>query len=111
MVSRGESQHLGAMPVVAGIQHDGQIIDGHDLEPFDDAPWMARANCLGLDAELFFSGSGNHRRAKEVCRSCVVKDVCLEYALGHAIHFGVWGGTDRGERLAILRDRRRRGAA
>ena len=33
------------------------------------------------------------REAKEVCRGCVVRLDCLEYALVNGEKFGIWGGS------------------
>ena len=44
--------------------------------------WQDYANCLGVDPDLFFPERGaSTREAKEVCRGCVVREDCLEYAL------------------------------
>ena len=43
--------------------------------------WQDFANCLGVDPDLFFPERGaSTREAKEVCRGCVVRGDCLEYA-------------------------------
>ena len=47
--------------------------------------WQDYANCLGVDPDLFFPERGaSTREAKEVCRGCVVREDCLEYALATA---------------------------
>ena len=44
--------------------------------------WQDHANCLGVDPDLFFPERGaSTREAKEVCRGCVVREDCLEFAL------------------------------
>ena len=44
--------------------------------------WQDDANCLGVDPDLFFPERGaSTREAKEVCRGCVVREQCLEFAL------------------------------
>lgn len=56
--------------------------------------WQDQANCLGVDPDLFFPERGaSTREAKEVCRGCVVKNDCLEYALDNGEKFGIWGGS------------------
>ena len=68
--------------------------------------WQEFANCLGVDPDLFFPERGaSTREAKEVCRSCVVKDDCLEYALTNGEKFGIWGGMSERERRRIRRAR------
>ena len=54
-----------------------------------DRHWQERANCLGVDPDLFFPERGaSTREAKEVCRGCVVREECLEYALANGEKFG-----------------------
>ncbi len=71
-----------------------------------DTSWQSSANCLGVDPDLFFPERGaSTREAKEVCRGCVVKDDCLEYALASGEKFGIWGGMSERERRRIRRQR------
>jgi len=72
-----------------------------------DVPdWQSRANCMGVDPDLFFPERGaSTREAKEVCRGCVVQDDCLEYALTNGEKFGIWGGLSERERRRIRRGR------
>jgi len=54
-----------------------------------DRAWQDQANCLGVDPDLFFPERGaSTREAKEVCRGCVVRGECLEYALANGEKFG-----------------------
>jgi WhiB family redox-sensing transcriptional regulator len=70
------------------------------------AGWQDLANCLGVDPDLFFPERGaSTREAKEVCRGCVVREECLEYALAHGEKFGIWGGLSERERRRIRRAR------
>jgi WhiB family redox-sensing transcriptional regulator len=87
-------------------------------ELLDAAPersWQRQANCMGVDPDLFFPERGaSTREAKEVCRGCVVREECLEYALANSEKFGIWGGLSERERRRIRRARSlsgRRGAA
>ena len=49
--------------------------------------------------ELFFPVRGSStREAKEVCRGCVVRGECLEYAVAARERFGIWGGLSERER-------------
>ena len=103
--------------------------------------WQEHARCAEVGTELFFpperktSGraiQARYEAAKQVCVSCPVSNLCLEYALeyeerervkhageaseaGHAdpdnrpyknFRFGVWGGTTPAEREAIWNDRK-----
>ena len=68
--------------------------------------WQDHANCLGVDPDLFFPERGaSTREAKEVCRGCVVRDDCLEFALQNGEKFGIWGGLSERERRRIRRQR------
>ena len=68
--------------------------------------WQSKANCLGVDPELFFPERGaSTREAKEVCRGCVVQSDCLEYAIAHCEKFGIWGGLSERERRKVRRGR------
>jgi WhiB family redox-sensing transcriptional regulator len=81
------------------------VVGGEDLS------WQAYANCLGVDPDLFFPERGaSTREAKAVCRRCIVRTECLEYALQNAEKFGIWGGLSERERRRIrkLRAQRRR---
>ena len=77
--------------------------------------WQERANCLGVDPDLFFPERGaSTREAKGVCRGCEVRVECLEYALAQGEKFGIWGGLSERERRRVRRQRaleRRRLAA
>jgi WhiB family redox-sensing transcriptional regulator len=66
--------------------------------------WADRANCRGVDPDLFFPDRGEPtRHAKEVCRGCEVRDECLGYALASGQKFGIWGGTSERERRLLRR--------
>ena len=72
----------------------------------EDRTWQEYANCLGVDPDLFFPERGaSTREAKEVCRGCVVREQCLEYALVNGEKFGIWGGLSERERRRIRRQR------
>ena len=70
----------------------------------DARAWMDRANCHQVDPDLFFPERGaSTREAKEVCRGCVVREDCLEYALANGEKFGIWGGLSERERRRLKR--------
>ena len=72
----------------------------------DGRAWQALANCLGVDPDLFFPERGaSTREAKEVCRACVVREECLEYAIVNGEKFGIWGGMSERERRRVRRVR------
>jgi WhiB family transcriptional regulator, redox-sensing transcriptional regulator len=82
----------------------------------DEMWWAHDAACVGHDPELFFPiGSGppaaaQASRAKAICRTCPVRDECLEWSLATYQDAGVWGGLDEEERRVIRRARRRAAA-
>ncbi len=79
-------------------------ISATPVEPHAD--WHDRANCLGVDPDLFFPERGaSTREAKEVCRGCEVRHDCLEFALQNGEKFGIWGGLSERERRRIRRQR------
>lgn len=68
--------------------------------------WQDQANCLGVDPDLFFPERGaSTREAKEVCKGCIVRGECLEYALANGEKFGIWGGLSERERRRLRRQR------
>ena len=85
----------------AALQHRGQ-----PEEAPEERSWHDQANCLGVDPDLFFPERGaSTREAKEVCRGCVVREACLEYALSNGEKFGIWGGMSERERRRLRRAR------
>jgi len=71
-----------------------------------DRSWQTRANCMGVDPDLFFPERGaSTREAKEVCRGCVVRESCLDYAISNGEKFGIWGGMSERERRRVRRAR------
>lgn len=68
------------------------------------ATWPRRAACRDIDTEMFFPVSASAAAAdpaKRVCSRCPVKPDCLAYALALGDDWGVWGGTDPGDRRRI----------
>jgi WhiB family redox-sensing transcriptional regulator len=76
---------------------------------FQPAPaWQVRAACRGVDPELFFMDRGESTTtAKAICRGCVVRAECLEYAITEKEKFGIWGGLSERERRKIRVSRKR----
>tara|TARA_Y100000815_G_scaffold264335_1_gene279866 strand:- start:215 stop:529 length:315 start_codon:yes stop_codon:yes gene_type:complete len=90
------------------VQASGKaaVTMGIIAKPDLDTDWKDYSNCLGVDPDLFFPERGaSTREAKEVCRSCVVQNDCLEYALQNGEKFGIWGGMSERERRRIRRQR------
>ena len=91
------------MTISQGIRLQRQVPPG---QPPEERSWQDQANCLGVDPDLFFPERGaSTREAKEVCRGCVVREDCLEYALTNGEKFGIWGGMSERERRRLRRAR------
>ena len=76
--------------------------------------WQLKASCRGPQAEAFFPPAHAERkdekaqreaRAKSICRSCVVRGDCLDYALRINEPHGIWGGLNEVERKQLTERR------
>ena len=70
-----------------------------------DNEWLQDANCKGASTRVFFiyREDKNQRQRREaaytICRECVVRQECLDYAIVNN-EVGIWGGTtDKARRL------------
>jgi len=73
-----------------------------------DRGWLNGCSCRGLDPAIFYPTSDEDAdEAKAVCGVCPVQEECLEHAIVHREHSGVWGGATERERQRIIRRRRR----
>ena len=73
-----------------------------------DREWVNESACKGLDPTIFYPATDEEaEEAKEICAVCPVQEECLEHAIGHREHNGVWGGATERERQRIIRRRRR----
>jgi WhiB family transcriptional regulator, redox-sensing transcriptional regulator len=64
--------------------------------------WRYRAACRGADLEVFFPGRGESAEpARRICVRCPVREPCLEFAHGHGIVHGIWGGLAERDRRAL----------
>jgi len=93
---------------------DPDLYDGPELEDYDlptgvkPGPWIARANCAGVDPDLFFPQRGDGptvRAAKQVCAGCAVRTECAQHAIDNN-EPGIWGGTTGRERRTLRRNMR-----
>ena len=70
--------------------------------PIRSQRWRDRAACKDADPELFFppeeGGRRAARKAKAICARCPVTAECLEHAVRHGEHWGVWGGVAERDR-------------
>ena len=73
--------------------------------------WHLRAACRGPQAAVFYPPGTFERkadkvaresRAKEICRTCPVKQPCLDYAVNIREPHGIWGGLNEAERKTLL---------
>lgn len=54
---------------------------------------MRDALCVEYPDVEFFVERGQHAEpAKAICRRCLVRAECLDYAITHGIAHGIWGG-------------------
>ncbi len=80
------------------------------VSPKDQPGWWDRASCSGPQRALFFPPGTFERkdeklsreaRAKEICKTCPVKQPCLDFALAKREPFGIWGGLNENERKGL----------
>jgi WhiB family transcriptional regulator, redox-sensing transcriptional regulator len=77
------------------------------------ANWRSAGACLSADPDLFFpisaKGAGEQQisRAKVICAGCGVRRECLEFAMGHDLSYGIWGGATPEDRQRQRRRTRR----
>lgn len=76
--------------------------------------WQGRAACKGPQAAVFFPPTHAERkeeklareaRAKAICKTCVVRVECLEYAIEIREPHGIWGGLNETERKQVVERR------
>jgi hypothetical protein len=78
-------------------------LDKYDsYEVLSEPPtWRKQSACRGLDTNMFFVNAGQTVKAtnikKQLCKKCVVRKSCLQYALDNKCK-GIWGGTSEHER-------------
>ena len=71
--------------------------------------WMANANCLSADKDLFFPAKqvtpDKHikiAKALALCDACEVKQECLNYSIENEIIYGIWGGLGSYQRRKLM---------
>lgn len=78
--------------------------------------WQMQGACRGMDSGFFFHPEGERgparanreQRAKEICGTCPVLEMCRRHALEVQEPYGVWGGLSEHERDLLIRGRSRR---
>lgn len=110
-----KNKYIGVIPPLCSGLHDCEAkVGAVDIQALmggnETSGWQARANCMGVDPDLFFPERGSStREAKEVCRGCVVRMDCLEFAIANGEKFGIWGGMSERERRRVRRARVQQG--
>jgi WhiB family transcriptional regulator, redox-sensing transcriptional regulator len=66
--------------------------------------WETDARCRVYDPEIFFdTRARSERKAKSICSKCEVRTECLAFAIQSRSEFGIWGGLNVRERVALAR--------
>jgi WhiB family redox-sensing transcriptional regulator len=74
------------------------------MNPDEDRPWAARAECRGEDPSMFFPGTDDDPSlGLAVCARCPVRQECLDYAIEARERYGIWGGTTERQRRRMAR--------
>jgi WhiB family transcriptional regulator, redox-sensing transcriptional regulator len=78
---------------------------------WDAENWRAKALCRDSNIDVFFpvgstgTAADLIEAAREICQSCPVNKVCLEFALETNQEAGVWGGLTEEERRPLRKSR------
>lgn len=97
-MERGITDNKGSMGGEVAVSLSGAGPGGAD--------WRDKAKCKGMETELFFPERGpGTKEAKAACQGCIVREVCLDFALANGEKFGIWGGLSERERRRIRRQR------
>jgi hypothetical protein len=70
--------------------------------------WRKQAACKNLPTEWWFpdvGGEGAMAKAVEICKTCPVKEPCLDWAIAHEDN-GIWGATTPLQRKKLRKIRR-----
>lgn len=70
---------------------------------------IKNAPCQSVDPEIFFPDPTDYdkmKQAKSLCKECVRKTDCLDFAIATR-SLGIWGGTTEIDRRSIVRKRQR----
>lgn len=75
----------------------------------DFQEWRELRNCRDIPTEVFYPERGDNlgmEAAKSICRKCVVREECAEFALQYDMEDGVFGGLSGNQRRQIRRSRK-----
>lgn len=92
--------------IIAGVK-PGEL-DWHVDAACRKQPYMVRGDDIYYSSEFGRLQRESTARAKLICRGCLVKVECLNFALEHSENSGVWGGMTAEERRAYRLHNRRR---
>jgi WhiB family redox-sensing transcriptional regulator len=67
----------------------------------EERHWKEYGACWGSFDPQFFPETYGGKGAVEICKTCDVEEICLDYAIVSNQHHGVWGGKTRSQRLKI----------
>ena len=81
------------------------MLNEHIDIDIEDRSWQDRANCLGVDPDLFFPSGERRPRGERGVPRVRGSVECLEYALVNGEKFGIWGGLEERQRRRIRRQR------
>lgn len=72
----------------------------------EDLNWQDEGVCAQTDPDAFFPEVGQDAStAKRICRSCPVRDLCMQYALETEDEWAVMGGLTYKERMNFKKKR------
>lgn len=63
----------------------------------DIASWAPLSYCKDTDPEAFHPVRSPQQVVRKICRSCPVRQLCLDYSIENGM-LGVWGGMTESER-------------
>lgn len=84
-----------------------------EIPSLDMPRWTRWASCKdpNFDPNWWWPDKTDDPTSKvavAICRTCKVRDLCLEYAIAHREVHGIWGGMLPTSRSAIAASRRRK---
>jgi WhiB family transcriptional regulator, redox-sensing transcriptional regulator len=100
-------------PTEHGAESEGSPFSVFEALEAMRPAWHRGAACRGLPQHWWWpeaNAEEDRARAKEVCSTCRVQSLCLQYGLEHAQEVGILGGLTERERKR-LRKNLRLGAA
>lgn len=89
--------------------HPPSNLDEMLLEVLRPPAWIRDALCTEpayQSTEFFPERGASSEPARAVCKRCLVREECLDWATAQRIPDGIWGGLDAPERRERLRTRR-----